>query len=405
MNNQGTGNQANNMRQGSGGNQPMDRPHNQFNPGQQMTQEQINYYQANNQRMQEEANRQQMDPSQEHMQRENDAQRARSEKQIYTYQSDWIIYSLGFSWREDKDFRLAIGSLKEDLANEIRIIKLDNDSEDDFYSSCSFNHNFPATKLLWLPSRSKNHNDLLATSSDFLRIWEVKDNDRKVELKSELKDNSQSFSAPLTSFDWNQKDPQIIGVCSLDTTCSIWDINKESIKAQLIAHDKEVFDIGFQDVNVFATVGADGSMRMFDLRSLEHSTILYETAQPGHEGKPLLRLEWNNQDPSYIATFEPDSKKVIILDVRVPMVPVCELEGHSNYVNTFSWAPHSSCHICTAGDDKQALIWDLSVMPNPVTDPILSYRAEAEITSLQWSGVQPDWVSISFNRTLQMLRV
>ena len=108
----------------------------------------------------------------------------------------------------------------------------------------------------------------------------------------------------------------------MDTTCSIWDIGKESIKAQLIAHDKEVFDIGFQDVNIFATVGADGSMRMFDLRSLEHSTILYETSQAGMDGKPLLRLGWNNQDPSYIATFEPDSNKVIILDVRVPMIPV-----------------------------------------------------------------------------------
>lgn len=53
----------------------------------------------------------------------------------------------------------------------------------------------------------------------------------------------------------------------------------------------------------------------------------------------------------------------------------------------------------------QALIWDLSVMPQPVTDPILSYRAEAEITSLQWSSLQPDWVAISYNKTLQMLRV
>jgi WD repeat-containing protein 68 len=166
-----------------------------------------------------------------------------------------------------------------------------------------------------------------------------------------------------------------------------------------------VFDIGFQDVNIFATVGADGSMRMFDLRSLEHSTILYETAQNGQEGKPLLRLGWNNQDNSYIATFEPDSNKVIILDVRVPMIPVCELEGHTDYVDAFSWAPHSSCHICTAGDDKQALIWDLSVMPNAVTDPILSYKADAEITSLQWSATQYDWVAISFADTLQMLRV
>jgi DDB1- and CUL4-associated factor 7 len=32
-----------------------------------------------------------------------------------------------------------------------------------------------------------------------------------------------------------------------------------------------------RDKEVFASVGADGSVRMFDLRSLEHSTIIYET--------------------------------------------------------------------------------------------------------------------------------
>jgi WD repeat-containing protein 68 len=37
---------------------------------------------------------------------------------------------------------------------------------------------------------------------------------------------------------------------------------------QLIAHDKEVYDIAFKpnDPDVFVSVGADGSVRMFDLR-------------------------------------------------------------------------------------------------------------------------------------------
>lgn len=72
----------------------------------------------------------------------------------------------------------------------------------------------------------------------------------------------------------------MIGTSSIDTTCSIWDIEKEDVKAQLIAHDREVFDIAFsQDEFTFATTGADGSIRHFDLRELEHSTILYESSQ------------------------------------------------------------------------------------------------------------------------------
>jgi WD repeat-containing protein 68 len=37
--------------------------------------------------------------------------------------------------------------------------------------------------------------------------------------------------------------------------------------AQLIAHDKEVYDIAFAgDKDIFGTVSADGQVRMFDLR-------------------------------------------------------------------------------------------------------------------------------------------
>jgi WD repeat-containing protein 68 len=94
------------------------------------------------------------------------------------------------------------------------------------------------------------------------------------------------------------------------------------VKTQLIAHDKEVYDIAFSKAgggrDMFASVGADGSVRMFDLRHLEHSTIIYE--DPNHT--PLLRLAWNKQDPNYLATVAMDACEVIILDVRVPCTPV-----------------------------------------------------------------------------------
>lgn len=108
-------------------------------------------------------------------------------------------------------------------------------------------------------------------------------------------------------------DPSIIGTSSIDTTCTIWDIEQQQTKTQLIAHDKEVYDIAFaKGKDMFASVGADGSVRMFDLRSLEHSTIIYESP----DFTPLLRLSWNKQDPNYLATIMMDSSKVIILDIR-----------------------------------------------------------------------------------------
>lgn len=179
-------------------------------------------------------------------------------------------------------------------------------------------------------------------------------------------------------------------------------MSTQTARTQLIAHDREVFDLAFaRGKDVFASCGADGSVRMFDLRSLEHSTIIYES--PNLD--PLLRLEWNKQDPNYLATFMVDSRRTIILDIRVPSLPVAELAGHMGCVNSIAWAPHSSCHICTAGDDSQALIWDLSQMPKrPVEDPILAYNADGEINNLQWSKSQPDWVSIAYKDKLQICK-
>lgn len=72
----------------------------------------------------------------------------------------------------------------------------------------------------------------------------------------------------------------------------------------------QVYDIAFSRAgggrDMFASVGADGSVRMFDLRHLEHSTIIYE--DPQHH--PLLRLAWNKQDPNYLATMAMDSFEV-----------------------------------------------------------------------------------------------
>jgi WD repeat-containing protein 68 len=140
---------------------------------------------------------------------------------------------------------------------------------------------------------------------------------------------------------------------------------------------------------------------MFDLRNLEHSTIVYETP----DSTPLLRLAWNKQDPNYLATFQMDSSKVVVLDVRVPSVPVTELHGHSGPLNSIAWAPHSSAHICTAGQDSQVLVWDLSQMRKYIQDPILCYESPMETNSISWSRLQPDWVAIAYGDTLEALRI
>jgi len=116
----------------------------------------------------------------------------------------------------------------------------------------------------------------------------------------------------------------MIGTSSIDTTCTIWDIDKQCVQTQLIAHESAVYDICFRDEQMFASSGEDGSVRHFDLRDLEHSTIIYESPNK----QPLLRVAWNKVNMLYLATIQQNCNDVMILDVRYPMKAVRTLKSH-----------------------------------------------------------------------------
>lgn len=338
-------------------------------------------------------------------------------KEIYRFEAQWNLFSMSWSQRPEKKFRLAVASFIEEYSNKVQVIQLDEEIGE-FVVRSQVDHPYPPTKVMWFPDPKSQHPDLLATSADYLRLFRISDNGITVE--ETLNNNrNHDFCAPLTSFDWNEVDVNLIGTSSIDTTCTIWGIETGQaigqvnasgrisgyVKTQLIAHDKDVYDIAFSKAagqrDVFATVGADGSVRIFDLRHLEHSTIIYEDAAKS----PLLRLAWNKQDPNYLATMAMDSTEVIILDIRMPCQAVAHLNNHRACVNGLAWAPHSSCHICTAADDHQALIWDIQSMPRAIEDPILAYTANGEINQVHWASTQPDWIAICFNNCLEILRV
>uniref|UniRef100_A0A8I5UYP2 Potassium voltage-gated channel subfamily H member 6 n=1 Tax=Pongo abelii TaxID=9601 RepID=A0A8I5UYP2_PONAB len=232
-------------------------------------------------------------------------------KEIYKYEAPWTVYAMNWSVRPDKRFRLALGSFVEEYNNKVQLVGLDEESSE-FICRNTFDHPYPTTKLMWIPDTKGVYPDLLATSGDYLRVWRVGETETRLECLLNNNKNSD-FCAPLTSFDWNEVDPYLLGTSSIDTTCTIWGLETGQVlgrvnlvsghvKTQLIAHDKEVYDIAFSRAgggrDMFASVGADGSVRMFDLRHLEHSTIIYE--DPQHH--PLLRLCWNKQDPNRMTT-------------------------------------------------------------------------------------------------------
>ena len=96
---------------------------------------------------------------------------------------------------------------------------------------------------------------------------------------------------------------------------------------------------------------------------------------------------------------------MILVDVRMPAVPLTELRGHAGTVNAFAWSPHSPVLISTVGDDFQANIWDVSQLSKNSHEPIMSYGAESEISQVAWATLTPDRIAIAVNNKLQVLRV
>ncbi|TMW88387.1 hypothetical protein EJD97_018622 [Solanum chilense] len=325
-----------------------------------------------------------------------------------TYDSSYPIYAMAFSSftssLPNRHPRIAIGSFIEEINNCVDILSFDayNLTLKPIPNLC-FEHPYPPTKLMFHPNPfdSLKSNDILASCSDYLRLWEVGDTSIK-DLVTFNKNKNSEYVAPLTSFDWNDVEPRRIGTSSIDTTCIIWDVEIGAFVTQIIAHDKEVYDIAWAEAAVFASVSADGSVRIFDLRMKDYTTIIYESPEPGTQ---LLKLAWNKHNLRYLAVMS-DSNKIMILDMSSPGRPLVELARHQASFNAIAWSPQSQRHICSAGDDGQALIWELPTVERPNgIDPMAMYSAGAEINQIQWSAAHHDWIAIAFSNKLQLLNV
>jgi len=178
------------------------------------------------------------------------------------------------------------------------LIIVDQPSPTEDYSQlASSSIHVPATKVAWEPRESLPHDgsggrgELLATSGDVLRLWEMGEggydgkaggyvgrgwsngqgagyslNPRAV--LTNVSGNPPSIGGmatlrhgqtvtqanqqsklpatslpPITSLSWNAVAPNSVVTCSIDTTATLWDITNQTAVTQLIAHDKAVYDL------------------------------------------------------------------------------------------------------------------------------------------------------------------
>lgn len=115
-------------------------------------------------------------------------------KEIYSYKAPWTAYTMAWCRNTDGRFKMAVGSFMEEYSNQIQIIQLQKDSNSNsvFRKLCSFEHPYPATKVMWAPAKHNlTSKDLLATTGDYLRVWTL-DTDNQIEMKGVLNNNKNA---------------------------------------------------------------------------------------------------------------------------------------------------------------------------------------------------------------------
>jgi WD repeat-containing protein 68 len=258
--------------------------------------------------------------------------------------------------------------------------------------------NFPVSSILFSPH--EENKNLLISTSDLLSVYSYEEEQLNLIVAFERK--TKNYCGPLTSCDWSRANNAIIGVSSVDHTCSIWDLNKREEKYMIIAHDKEVFDISLgPDEFTFMSTGADGSVRLFDSRSANSSSIIFET----RDKSPMTRLKWNLVNPNFILAVIVDKNEIYILDQRKLTSPYAILKVHTNVVNNAIWAPESNTNLISVSDDKSALLWDIYCDSDQPEEYIMKYDAQSEIENVSWGNMTQNWVGIIDGNQAEILRI
>ena len=63
----------------------------------------------------------------------------------------------------------------------------------------------------------------------WFRVWKAGEPETRLECLLNNNKNSD-FCAPLTSFDWNEVDPNLVGTSSIDTTCTVWGLETDQVQ-------------------------------------------------------------------------------------------------------------------------------------------------------------------------------
>ena len=238
----------------------------------------------------------------------------------------WRPMNIAFSSNFSTHSRLAVSSFESSSSNVISVTRVVGPS---LLADGTATVSFPQTHIQFSPMNSPGESDLLITTAEALRIWQVGNGVLTQTGLVPASLPSEIFSAA----DWSSIEENLAVLGSTEGTVTIVDLSSLTKVSTIIAHDHSVHDLAFCGTTpTFITAGFDGSLRFFDLRDLMSSYIFYQTA------KPLLRVSVSPLDSNKIATFATESGSVVIVDGRQPGMPCALIKHASQRVTSVAWS-------------------------------------------------------------------
>lgn len=233
-----------------------------------------------------------------------------------------------------------------------------------------YHHRLPPSRVAW----SATDEDRFASTSTSLRVWRVGDEKPVQKLYPSSKAGANT---PMTSLSWNPINGSKLATCAVDTTVSIWDVERGKLETQLIAHDKAVFDITYGNSHQFASVSEDGSLRIFDTRDLDRSTILYE------DSAALLRVAWDTGNTNLIAAIAADAPDVFLFDVRRPGFLVSVLRCAAACPNAVAWSGRGQ--LAAGLSDGTAAVFNESIKSAKAAPDITINPDRGDVSNIAWN--------------------
>ncbi|KAI0035151.1 WD40 repeat-like protein [Vararia minispora EC-137] len=221
--------------------------------------------------------------------------------------------------------------------------------------------------LAWNPNK-KGH--IIAASEDkTVCHWDVNSYSKGEPMLQPVNVFSE-HTAVVGDVDWHATDENVFASVGDDKMLKIWDLRTKTATSSIQAHDQEILSVAFalspDHAHLILTGSADKSVHMRDIRNLDRPLHVFES-----HADEVLHLAWSPHHPSIFASGAGDRR------INVWDISKCGIEqspddqedgppelmfihgGHTARPTDFCWAPGIDEHwtIASTSEDNVVMVW------------------------------------------------